>query len=129
MSKTLGGLGVAAPFRLGRAPARALPKDAGRVNGGANVLCWGTVYALSAGLGPFVETEPPGGKVGAAIKILGTDLTDPTNVTFNGTPAVFTVEGSAFIRATVPAGATTGTVRVVTPNGTLSSNVPLRVAP
>jgi hypothetical protein len=31
------------------------------------------------------------------------------------------------IQTTVPAGATTGTVKVVTPKGTLSSNVPFQV--
>jgi uncharacterized repeat protein (TIGR03803 family) len=89
----------------------------------------GGVFGLSAGLGPFVETEPAGGKVGAAIKILGTNLTGATSVTFNGTPATFTVEASSVVKATVPAGATRGTVQVVTPSGTLSSNVPFRVAP
>lgn len=33
------------------------------------------------------------------------------------------------ITTTVPAGATSGTVQVVTPGGTLSSNVPFRVTP
>jgi uncharacterized repeat protein (TIGR03803 family) len=89
----------------------------------------GTAFGFSVGLGPFVETEPAGGKVGASIKILGTDLMGATSVTFNGTPATFTVEASSVINATVPAGATTGTVQVVTPSGTLSSNVPFRVAP
>jgi uncharacterized repeat protein (TIGR03803 family) len=90
---------------------------------------YGSIFSLSVGLGPFVETEPSDGKVGAAIKILGTNLTGATSLTFNGTLAVFTVQASSVIKATVPAGATTGTVQVVTPSGTLSSNVPLRVAP
>jgi uncharacterized protein (TIGR03437 family) len=81
------------------------------------------------GLGPFVETEPIGGKVAANVKVLGTNLTGATSVTFNGTPATFTVEEPSVIKATVPAGAATGTVQVVTPTGTLSSNVPFRVAP
>ena len=34
----------------------------------------GTVYRLSVGLGPFVEPQRTSGKVGAIIKILGTDL-------------------------------------------------------
>ena len=34
----------------------------------------------------------------------------------------FTVEKDSFIRATVPEGATTGIVSVVTPSGTLNSN-------
>ena len=89
----------------------------------------GTIFSLSVGLGPFVRTSLGYGKVGAAVKILGTNLTGATSVTFNGTPATFTVELPSVIKATVPAGATTGTLQVVTPNGTLSSNVPFRVAP
>ncbi|HXJ93875.1 MAG TPA: choice-of-anchor tandem repeat GloVer-containing protein [Terriglobia bacterium] len=101
-------------------------------NGGTATVCpggCGTIFRLSAGLGPFVRTQPGGGKVGAGVKILGTNLTGATSVTFNGTPATFTVEASSVIKATVPAGATSGTVEVVTPSGTLSSNVPFRVAP
>jgi hypothetical protein len=36
--------------------------------------------------------------------------------------ANFTVKTDAYIQATVPAGATTGTVSVVTPSGMLNSN-------
>ena len=89
----------------------------------------GTVFSLSVGLGAFVETLPVSGKVGATVKILGTSLTGATGVTFNGTAATFTVSSSNLITATVPTGATTGTVQVVTPSGTLSSNLPFRVAP
>jgi uncharacterized repeat protein (TIGR03803 family) len=95
--------------------------------GGANGL--GTVFSLSVGLGLFVETHPTSGKVGAAVKILGTKLTGATSVTFNGTSATFTVKSKSEITTTVPTGATTGTVQVVTPGGTLSSNVPFRVTP
>jgi uncharacterized repeat protein (TIGR03803 family) len=89
----------------------------------------GTVFSLSVGLGPFVETQPTSGKVGAAVKILGTNLTGATSVTFNGTSAVFKVVSSSEITTSVPAGATTGKVKVVTPHGMLSSNVPFRVLP
>jgi hypothetical protein len=37
-------------------------------------------------------------------------------------PAQIAVSKDTFIRAIVPAGATTGTVSVVTPSGTLNSN-------
>jgi uncharacterized repeat protein (TIGR03803 family) len=97
------------------------------VHGGANKV--GTVFRLSVGLGPFVKTIPTSAKVGKAVKILGTDLTGATSVSFNGTGAVFTVVSSSLITTTVPAGATSGQVQVVTPSGTLSSNVPLRVLP
>jgi uncharacterized repeat protein (TIGR03803 family) len=90
---------------------------------------YGTIFSLSVGLGPFVETQPTFGPVGGSIKILGTDLTGTTSVTFNGTAAVFTVDSHSLISATVPTGATAGAVQVVTPRGTLSSNVPFRVRP
>ena len=89
----------------------------------------GTIFRLSMGLGPFVKTLPTSGKVGASIKILGTNLTGAINVTFNGTAAVFTVVSPSLITTTVPAGATTGTVQVVTPGGALSSNVTFLVRP
>jgi uncharacterized repeat protein (TIGR03803 family) len=90
----------------------------------------GTVFSLSVGLGPFVETNPNSGKVGGKVIILGTNLTGSTSVTFNGTPATFTVAptGTA-IKTSVPSGATTGKVQVVTPSGTLTSNVNFRVRP
>ena len=87
----------------------------------------GTVFRLNTGLGPFVRTVPNSSKVGAPVKILGTNLTGATSVTFNGTAAVLTVASSSLITTTVPTGATTGPVEVITPLGTLSSNVPFRV--
>jgi uncharacterized repeat protein (TIGR03803 family) len=94
--------------------------------GGANSE--GTIFSVSNGLGPFVETLPISGKVGAKVTILGSDLTGTTSVTFNGTAATFKVSTSGtFITTTVPTGATTGTVEVVTPTGTLSSNTPFTV--
>ena len=61
------------------------------------------------------------------MKILGTDLTGATSVTFNGVPATFAVVSPTEITTTVPAGATTGQVEVVTLKGTLSTNVIFRV--
>jgi uncharacterized repeat protein (TIGR03803 family) len=87
----------------------------------------GTVFSLSVGLGPFVKTLPSYGKVGAVVKILGTNLTATTKVTFNGTAAIFQVVSRSEIRTTVPNGATTGPVHVKTPGHTLSSNIPFRV--
>jgi uncharacterized repeat protein (TIGR03803 family) len=87
----------------------------------------GTVFSLSLGLGPFVEPQTTTGKAGASVNILGNDLKGATSVTFNGTPAEFSVASESLITATVPAGATTGTIEVVTSSSTLSSNVPFRV--
>jgi uncharacterized repeat protein (TIGR03803 family) len=93
--------------------------------GGANGE--GTVFSLSVGLAPFVETLPTSGSAGTAVKILGTNLTGATSVTFNGTGAVFQVVSISEITTTVPVGATSGMVQVITPNGKLSNNVPFRI--
>jgi len=89
----------------------------------------GTFFRLSVGLTAFVETHPTSGKVDTIVKILGNNLSGTTSVTFNGTAAVFKVVSSSEITATVPSGASTGMVQVVTPSSTLSSNVPFRVLP
>ena len=90
----------------------------------------GTVFSLSVGLGPFVKILQAYGRVGAAVEILGTDLTGASSVTFNGSASTYTVNSTGTaISTTVPDGATTGTVKVVTSGGTLSSNVPFRVLP
>jgi uncharacterized repeat protein (TIGR03803 family) len=97
-------------------------------SGGANGL-YGTIFSLSMGLGPFLKTLPAAGLVGSAVRILGTNLTGATGVSFNGRTAAFTVISSSEITAIVPATATTGTVQVITPTGTLSSNTPFPVLP
>ena len=94
---------------------------------GANEF--GTVFNLSIGLGPFVETQPTSGKAGASVKILGTNLTGSTNVSFNGKAAKFKVVSKSEITTNVPTGASTGKVKVKTPHGTLVSNVVFRVKP
>jgi uncharacterized repeat protein (TIGR03803 family) len=104
----------------------------GTTSEGANTSCHlgcGTVFSLSVGLAPFVEANPVGGRVGYKIQILGNALTGATSVTFNGVPATFTVVSDTLIKATVPTGATTGTIEVTTPSGTLTSNIAFQVLP
>jgi uncharacterized repeat protein (TIGR03803 family) len=83
----------------------------------------GTIFSLATGLKPFVGASPTSGPIGTEVKILGYLLTGATSVTFNGTPATFTVVRSTEIETTVPSGATTGPVVVTTPFRTLTSNV------
>ncbi len=98
--------------------------------GGANGLFYGTVFKLSVGLKPFVETNPTSGASGTKVTILGNNLTGSSSLTFNGTAATFTVNSTGTaITTAVPAGATTGYVKVTTPSGTLTSNVKFRVLP
>jgi uncharacterized repeat protein (TIGR03803 family) len=100
--------------------------DGGNGNGCAGNGC-GTVFSESVGLGPFVQTLPIAGRVGAKVIILGNNLTGSTNVTFNGLSAEFTVVSATEITTNVPTGATTGIVQVTTPKGALNSNVAFRV--
>lgn len=99
--------------------------------GGTSTTCTGpgcgTVFSLSLGLGEFVSPDPSSGRVGSAIDILGTGLGDASSVTFNHTPAQFKISSGSLITTTVPVGATTGVVEVVTPHGTIRSNVRFRV--
>jgi uncharacterized repeat protein (TIGR03803 family) len=89
----------------------------------------GTIFTLNTGLGAFVKPQPALGKVGATIVILGNNLKGTTAVTFNGTPATFTVVSPTEIKAVVPTGATSGTITVTTATATLNSNPAFHVAP
>lgn len=98
--------------------------------GGSSASCsggCGTVFSIDVGLREFVKVLPSFGKVGTRVKILGTNLTGTTSVSFNGIPAAFTLNSPTLINVTIPAGATTGNVQVVTTHGTLTSNTVFRV--
>lgn len=96
-------------------------------NGGNGSYPEGTIFAQSFGARPFVSTLPSSRRIGQQVSILGTDLTGATGVTFNGTPATFTVISETEISAIIPAGATTGSVVVTTPGGMLTSNKRFRI--
>jgi len=89
----------------------------------------GVVYSWSQGLTPFVRAVTSSAKVGKVIEFLGTGFTGTTAVSFSGTPATFTVSSATYMTATVPAGATTGSVTVTTPGGVLTSDKKFRVIP
>jgi hypothetical protein len=72
---------------------------------------------------------PAFGRVGASVRIQGTNLAGTTAVSFHGTPATFTVVSGTQIKTNVPSAATTGTVKVTTPLGVLISNKTFRVTP
>jgi uncharacterized repeat protein (TIGR03803 family) len=83
----------------------------------------GVVFSLDIGLPkplPLVTgLYPPSGPAGQQVILWGNYLLGATAVTFNGVPATtFLVTSTRSIKATVPAGATTGPVLVTTPNGT-----------
>ena len=94
---------------------------------GGGIYGAGVVYSFDVGLGPFVSFVSTTGKVGSSAEILGQGFKGTTNVSFNGTAAKFIIVSDTFLRASVPAGATTGFVTVTTPGGELTSNKPFQV--
>jgi uncharacterized repeat protein (TIGR03803 family) len=95
---------------------------------GVGVFGCGTVFSLSMGLGPFVSFVRGSGRIGKTAQILGQGLSGTTSVTFNGIAATsFKVVKDTYMTAVVPSGATTGSVVVTTPGGTLTSNVSFRI--
>jgi hypothetical protein len=62
---------------------------------------------------------PASGPAGTSVTITGTGFSSVSRVDFNGVVATdYTVDSATQIRATVPAGATTGPISVTTPDGT-----------
>jgi uncharacterized repeat protein (TIGR03803 family) len=86
-----------------------------------------TIFSLSTGLEPFVETRPVSGKTGSKVFILGNNMSQASAVSFDGVEAMFEVVSETEILATVPAGATSGMVKVTTPSAELKSNVAFQV--
>ncbi|MEI8083320.1 MAG: carboxypeptidase regulatory-like domain-containing protein, partial [Actinomycetes bacterium] len=67
--------------------------------------------------------SPASGPVGTVVTITGTNFTPVSTVTFNGTAVTEpTFDSATQIRATVPAGATTGKVRVTTADGVAATS-------
>jgi hypothetical protein len=65
--------------------------------------------------------SPQSGSVGTVVEIGGSGLLGTTSVKFHGVPAPFTVMSDSVVTASVPAGATTGVIRVATSGGGTSS--------
>jgi hypothetical protein len=91
---------------------------------GAGIISWFETISTPGGGSqePAIASFSPGsGPVGTEVTINGTNFTGTTQVAFNASSAVFSVDSNTRIRATVPAGATTGRIRVVTLAGTALS--------
>ena len=84
-----------------------------------------------SGPAPAITSFSPGhGTDGTSVTIYGSGFSNGTSsVTFNGTPAGFSVTGDAQISASVPAGATTGPITVATSGGTATSSTAFTVDP
>lgn len=95
----------------------------GTATNGTGTAGEGTVFSQTNNLQPFVAFVQTSGKAGQIIGILGQGFKGTTSVMFGSVSASFSVVSGTYLRATVPAGASTGFVTVKTPGGNLTSNV------
>jgi len=101
----------------------------GTATNGTSTAPDGTAFLVLTGLKPFVSFVRNRGKVGQTVGILGQGLTDTTSVSFGGVIAAFKIRSDTYLTATVPDGASSGYVTVITPTASLKSNVPFQVLP
>lgn len=90
----------------------------------AGVAPFGDTWLLQmypAGPPRVVGFYPSGGVVGDQVTITGLGFQDVSDVQFNGTSAPIGTAGPDAIVTSVPAGATSGPIQVVTPQGASSS--------
>jgi uncharacterized repeat protein (TIGR03803 family) len=91
----------------------------------------GSIYSLNLGLTapkPHIKFfYPASGAVSTVIRLTGANFLGATSVEFHGVKAKFGVRGADYIVAVVPAGATSGSISVTTPNGTVISQTSFTV--
>src|SRR5207302_305239 len=118
--------GASANFTVNSATSIQATVPSGATTGTMRVT---TPGGTATSAGSFTVINPPtitsftpaSGPVGTSVTISGTNFTGTTLVAFNGASATFTVNSATSIQATVPSGATTGTIGVTTPGGTATS--------
>jgi hypothetical protein len=84
--------------------------------------------ALADGAPTVSSFTPTCGPVGTSVDVNGNNFQDATHVTFNGVEATFSVQSGHLINSTVPTGATTGKIGVVSPQGTDTSSADFTVS-
>lgn len=109
---------VGAGYVTATVPAGALSTNP-TVTTGSTVLTALYAFKVTPTLTSFT---PPSGPVGTLVTLNGTGLTQTTAVTFNNTAAAFTVVSDSQVTATVPAGATTGKIKITTAGGSVTSS-------
>jgi hypothetical protein len=84
----------------------------------------------SAGGGPVItDFQPRMGSAGFSVTIAGANLGGTTDVTFNGVHAQIGIITPSFVQVFVPTAATTGLIRLTTPNGSATSPFAFTVQP
>src|SRR6266540_2414644 len=84
--------------------------------------------ALANGGPTITSFAPTCGPVGTSVDVMGNNFQGTTQVTFNGVTAVFVAQSGHLIETTVPTGATTGKIGVVTGDGSDTSTADFTVS-
>jgi len=110
-------LATTATFSTGGTYVLRLTADDGELQTSDEVTV--EVQQVSPNIASFTPTL---GQSGTVVTIFGNNFSGATSVAFNGTPAAsFTVDSNTQLRATVPAGVTTGKISITNFAGTSSS--------
>ena len=106
----------------------------GNTSAGGDLTCvdfegpgCGAVFSVNSRLTPFAAFIHNSGKIGQATGVIGQGFTGTTSVSLNGVRASFRVLSDTLLAFALPAGAKTGYLKVTTPAGTLTSNLPFFV--
>ena len=98
------------------------PRADQRGVGSAGNCSIGAVEGGSVTPAPIITTFTPNrGPVGTVVTITGVNLSGATKVIVHGVTATITKDIATKIKIMVPAGATTGKIKVVTPGGTVKT--------
>ena len=99
-----------------------------KVSTSSDVAASSSSYCIAAsGVPCIARLAPVSGPAGATVTITGINLAGATAVGFNGTAAAISADQATKVITTVPAGATSGSVTVMTPGGTATSPSPFTV--
>lgn len=89
---------------------------------------WVDQVSYSGGTPPVLTAfSPISGTTGTRVTLTGTSFTGASAVRFNGAGASYVVVSDTLITATVPTGATSGTIAVTTPGGTATGSASFTV--
>jgi hypothetical protein len=110
-------------FILATVPSGALTGKV-TVTTGSTTLSTIANYKITPTLKTFT---PSSGPVGTLVTITGTGLEQTTKVTIDKIAATFTVDSDTQITATVPTGAGTGKITVITKGGSATSSTSFTV--
>lgn len=101
--------------------------DAIGVDPTASICLKAITAPATSGATTLTSFAPASGGPGSTVTLSGSGFSGATSVTINGVPASYVISGDWEIVATVPDGATSGPIVVVSPSGTATSSVSFTV--